>query len=227
MRILIVEDHPDAAANLGDYLSAFGYAVDFAADGPNGLRLAQAGRFDVIVLDRMLPGFDGATLCRKLRQEARIATPILMLTAMDATADRVSGLQDGADDYLVKPFDFAELKARLEALDRRARGAVVDAVLRVSDLHYDPASHRAQRGARVLALGPIARRLLEYLLRETHRVVPRHELEYLVWGDQPPDHDALRVHVHALRREIARDGEPQLLHTVRGVGYRIVPPDEA
>src|SRR5690349_17794499 len=102
MRILVVEDHPDAAANLGDYLSAFGHRVDFAADGVTGLRRASSGDFDVIVLDRMLPGLDGASLCRKLREEARVDTPVLMLTALDATEDRVAGLQAGADDYLVK-----------------------------------------------------------------------------------------------------------------------------
>ena len=113
MRILIVEDHPDAAANLGDYLGAAGHRIDFAADGPTGLKLAQTGEFDVIVLDRMLPGLDGATLCQKLRTESRIATPVLMLTALDATEDRVAGLEAGADDYLVKPFAFPELKARI------------------------------------------------------------------------------------------------------------------
>src|SRR5262245_20188277 len=112
MRILIVEDHPDVAANLGDYLGAAAHRVDFAADGITGLKLAQSGEFDVIVLDRMLPGLDGATLCRRLRTEARVATPVLMLTALDATEDRVAGLEAGADDYLVKPFAFPELKAR-------------------------------------------------------------------------------------------------------------------
>ena len=227
MRILIIEDHPDAAANLGDYLAAFGWRVDFATDGPTGLRLAQGGDFDVIVLDRMLPGLDGASLCRKLRQEARVATPVLMLTAMDSTDDRVTGLAAGADDYLVKPFAFPELKARLEALDRRARGAVVDAVLRMADLHYDARARSARRGSRVLALGPIPRRLLEHLMRESPRVVPRQELEYLIWGDRPPDHDALRVHVHALRRELEQEGEARLLHTLRGVGYRLAILDEA
>lgn len=227
MRILIVEDHPDAAANLGDYLAAAGYRVDFAADGPAGLALAKEVEFDVIVLDRMLPGLDGVSVCRKLRGDARIATPILMLTAMDATADRVAGLEAGADDYLVKPFAFPELKARLDALARRARGAVVDTVLRVADLVYDRDSREARRGARVLELGPIGRRLLEHLMRQTHRVVPRSELEYLLWGDEPPDHDALRVHVYALRRELDQGGAPSLLHTMRGVGYRLASLDEA
>jgi DNA-binding response OmpR family regulator len=220
MRILIVEDHPDAAANLGDYLGAFGHQVDFAADGPDGLRRATGGSFDVIVLDRMLPGMNGATVCRRIR-EARLDTPVLMLTAMDTTADRVDGLEAGADDYMVKPFAFPELKARLDALHRRARGAVVNSVLRVGDLEYDPLAHRAARAGRELNLGPTTRRLLEYLMRETHRVVPRAELEHLVWGDDPPDHDALRVHLHALRRELEQPGESRLLHTTRGVGYRV------
>ena len=221
MRILIVEDHPDAADNLGDYLSALGHRLDFAADGVTGLRLAGSGEFDVIVLDRMLPLLDGASLCRRLRQDARVDTPVLMLTAMDATQDRVEGFEAGADDYLVKPFEFPELKARIEALHRRARGAVASARLRVDDLEYDPLTRAAKRGKRPLSLGPTARRLLEHLLRETARVVPRPELEYLIWGDHPPDHDALRVHLHALRRELDHPGEPPLLHTTRGVGYRL------
>lgn len=226
MRILIIEDHPDAAANLGDYFSALGHRVDFAADGSNGLRRASTGEFDVIVLDRMLPLLDGASLCRRLRQEARIDTPVLMLTAMDTTDDRVEGFEAGADDYLVKPFAFPELKARVEALHRRARGAVTSSRMRVDDLEYDPLTWAARRGARPLSLGPTSRRLLEHLMRETARVVPRDELEYLIWGDHPPDHDALRVHLHALRRELEHPGEPQLLHTTRGVGYRIARLDE-
>jgi DNA-binding response OmpR family regulator len=221
MRILIVEDHPDAAANLGDYLSALGHRLDFAADGATGLRMAGSGEFDVIVLDRMLPLLDGATLCRRLRQEARVDTPVLMLTALDTTDDRVAGFEAGADDYLVKPFEFPELKARIEALHRRARGAVTSHKMRVDDLEYDPLTRAARRGARSLSLGPTARRLLEHLMRETSRVVPRAELEYLIWGDHPPDHDSLRVHLHALRREMEHPGEVQLLHTTRGIGYRL------
>ncbi|HUS25602.1 MAG TPA: response regulator transcription factor, partial [Candidatus Binatia bacterium] len=192
-----------------------------------GLRLASEGDFDVIVLDRMLPGLDGATVCRRLRSEAQRSTPVLMLTAMDATDDRVAGLEAGADDYLVKPFAFAELRARLEALHRRARGAVAGATLRVDSLSYDPATLRASRAGRLLTLGPIARRLLEHLMRQTHRVVSRDELEHLVWGDRPPAHDALRVHLHGLRREVDGPGEPRLLHTVRGSGWRLALLDEA
>ena len=225
MRILIVEDHPDAAANLGDFLTAQGHRIDFAADGMTGLRLAATGEFDVIVLDRMLPMLDGATLCRRLRQEARIETPVLMLTAMDTTDDRVAGFEAGADDYLVKPFAFPELKARIEALHRRARGAVTASRMRVDDLEYDPLTRAARRNGRALSLGPTARRLLEHLMRETARVVPRDELEYLIWGDHPPDHDALRVHLHALRRELEHAGEAKLLHTTRGVGYRLARTD--
>lgn len=227
MRILIVEDHADAAANLGEYLGAAGHQVDFAADGPSGWKLAQGGGFDVIVLDRMLPGFDGVTLCRRLRGEAALDVPVLMLTALDATEDRVAGLEAGADDYLVKPFALPELKARVEALHRRARGSVALAPLTLDTLSYDPRTQRARRGPRALALGPTARRLLEHLLRESPRVVPRTELEYLIWGDEPPDHDSLRVHMHGLRRELEEPGAPQLLHTVRGTGWRLARDDDA
>jgi DNA-binding response OmpR family regulator len=190
------------------------------------LRRASDGSFDVVVLDRMLPAMDGATVCRRLR-ESRIDTPVLMLTAMDTTADRVDGLEAGADDYMVKPFAFPELKARIDALHRRARGAVTGGVMRIDDLEYDPRAIRATRAGRALALGPTTRRLLEYLMRETHRVVPRIELETLIWGDHPPEHDALRVHLHALRRELEQPGEARLLHTTRGIGYRVARADDA
>ncbi|MFA5938423.1 MAG: response regulator transcription factor [Sinimarinibacterium sp.] len=221
MRILIVEDHPDLAATIGDYLEARGHAVDFAYDGRTGYTAACEQHSDVIVLDRNLPGQDGATLCRRLRAEAGVATPVLMLTAMDTVGDRVEGLGAGADDYLVKPFAMAELEARLLALHRRAAGAVANQVLRVADLLYDPQTREARRAGQPVPLNPTTRKILEFLMRQTHRVVSREELEHLLWGDEMPEGDVLRAHMHVLRAAVDRAFTHKLLHTVRGAGYRL------
>lgn len=221
MRILVVEDHADLAATIGDYLEARGHSVDFAYDGRSGYTTACEPRFDAIVLDRVLPGQDGATLCRRLRAEAGVATPVLMLTALDTVSNRVEGLSAGADDYLVKPFAMAELEARLEALHRRAAGAVASQVLQVVDLVYDPRTREAQRDGQLVALNPTTRKILEFLMRQTHRVVSREELEHLLWGDEVPDGDVLRAHMHVLRAAVDRPFTRKLLHTVRGAGYRL------
>jgi DNA-binding response OmpR family regulator len=220
MRVLIVEDHPDLAANLGDYLAARGHIVDFAADGPAALRLAGSAEFDVIILDRMLPVLDGTTVCQRLRTSG-LSTPILMLTALDAISERVDGLASGADDYLIKPFAMAELEARISALHRRAHGAVSSGVLRVADLEYNPQTCAANRGGQAVQLNPSTRRILEYLMRNHQRVVSRRELENLLWGEDVPDGDVLRAHIHVLRTAVDRDAEHKLLHTVRGAGYRL------
>jgi DNA-binding response OmpR family regulator len=224
LRVLVVEDNADLAAMLGDFLAARGHRVDFAGDGASGLQLALAQAYDAIVLDRTLPRLDGLELCRQLRQRGG-ATPVLMLTARDTTQDKVAGLGAGADDYLVKPFELAEVEARLLALHRRASGQLAHGALRVGDLEYDPASFEARRAGRVLALNPTTRKLLEFLMRETARIVPREELEFLIWGDQPPDADVLRAHMHKLREAIDRDFPRKLLHTYRGAGYRLAARD--
>ncbi|WP_028007425.1 response regulator transcription factor [Solimonas flava] len=221
MRVLLVEDNADLAANVGDYLEAHQHTVDFAYDGPSGLAAAANGAFDVVILDRLLPGFDGATLCRRLRDEHGVTTPVLMLTALDTVANRVDGLAAGADDYLVKPFAMAELEARLKALNRRASGRIASGALRVADLEYDPRTCEARRAGQTLPLNPSTRRILEFLMRQTDRIVTRKELEYLLWGDEVPDGDVLRAHMHALRNVIDRPFPRKLLHTLRGTGYRL------
>lgn len=221
MKILVVEDDPDLAANLGDFLALRGHSVDFAASGPHGLELAAAHAFDAIVLDRMLPGLEGARVCRALRARGD-GTPILMLTAMDAVDQRVEGLDAGADDYLVKPFALDELVARLEALHRRASRRVAAGPLRLADLEYDPATLTATRAGRRLELSATLRQLLEHLLRHQDRVVSRSELCELIWGD--PEVDALRGHIHELRRVLDRPFATPLLHTVRGGGWRLMEP---
>lgn len=221
MRVLLIEDTTDLAANVGDYLGAHQHTVDFAYDGIAGLAAAVRGDADIIVLDRMLPGLDGAALCHRLREVHGVSTPVLMLTAMDAISDRIAGLEAGADDYLVKPFALPELLARVLALHRRASGSIADAKLRVADLEYDRRTCEARRDGQVINLNPTTRRMLELLMRQTHRVVERRELEYLLWADEVPDGDVLRAHMHALRVAIDRPFPRKLLHTVRGTGYRL------
>ncbi len=221
MHVLVIEDNPDLAANVCDFLEAKGHSTDAAGDGITGLHLAVTHSYDAIVLDVMLPGMDGISLCHRLREEARRDTPVLMLTARDALDDRVAGLECGADDYVVKPFALRELEARLKALTRRAHGAACAAVLRVADLEFDPSLMQARRAGRLLSLPPIPLKLLETLMRATPRVVRRDELERAVWGDQTPDSDVLRAHMHVLRGAVEAPGEAPLIHTLRGIGYRL------
>jgi DNA-binding response OmpR family regulator len=168
---------------------------------------------------------DGLTVCRKFRLEAKRNTPVLMLTARDALDDRVAGLECGADDYVLKPFALRELEARLKALVRRSKSEVTPSPLRVGDLEFDPATVRLRRGERAISLSPIPLKLLETLMRASPRVVRREELERAVWGDAPPDSDALRSHMHSVRSAVDGAGEPALIHTLRGIGYRITLPD--
>ncbi|MEM8933591.1 MAG: response regulator transcription factor [Acidobacteriota bacterium] len=221
MRVLIVEDHHDIAANVGDYLEARGASVDFAYDGVSALHLAITGEPDVIVLDIGLPGMDGLTFCRRLRQDAGQRTPILMLTARDTLADKLAGFDAGTDDYLVKPFALQELWARVDALSRRGTPPV-DTLLRVGDLELDPGTRTVRRGGVELTVGRAPFELLELLMRRSPNVVSRRDLEEALWGDEPPAGDVLRSHLYALRKAVDRgvDG-PALVHTVHGVGYRV------
>ncbi|HEY0964106.1 MAG TPA: response regulator transcription factor [Pseudomonadales bacterium] len=220
MRILIVEDNRDIAENIADFLEPKGHELDFAADGVTGLHLAVTRRFDAIVLDLNLPGIDGITLCRKLRREAHVATPVLMLTARDQLDDKLDGFEAGADDYLVKPFSVKELEVRLHALVKRG-GVAGNRVLHAGDLEYNLDTLQAKRAGKLLDLNPIQRKLLELLLQNTHRVVSREELERHIWGDALPDRDVLRTHIYGLRHAIDRNYDTKLLHTVHGAGYRL------
>ena len=225
MRVLVVEDHKDIAANIGDYLEGRGGTVDFAYDGIGAMHLALTTKPDVIVLDVGLPGMDGLTFCRRLRQDAGQRTPILMLTARDTLDDKLAGFDAGTDDYLVKPFALQELWARLRALIQRTRPAR-DGVLAVADLELDPGARRVRRSGVELSLRPAPFAVLEALMRRSPNVVARAELESLLWGDEPPAGDVLRSHVYALRRAVDKASEgAALIHTVHGVGYRVAPPD--
>lgn len=225
MRILVVEDNQDIAANVGDYLEALGHSVDYALDGISGMHLALTREFDVLVLDLMLPGMDGLTLCRKLRAEARRDTPVLMLTARDTLPDKLAGFDAGADDYLVKPFELQELAARLEALAKRSRKQTAG-VLRVADLELDISTLEVRRSGASLSLNPACLKLLTRLMEKTPHVVRRQELEEMLWADSPPDSDALRSHMYTLRRVVDRPFDKALIQTVHGIGYRMADPDE-
>lgn len=225
LRILIVEDNADIAENIGDYLEAQGHVLDFAFDGIGGLHLALTQDFDAIVLDIMLPGMDGLTFCRSLREDARKPTPVLMLTARDTLSDKLQGFRAGADDYLVKPFALEELAARIAALVRRTDLPPED-LLRVADLEVDMGKMKVRRAGRPVELNRACLKILIMLMKAHPNVVTRSELEHALWADMPPGSDALRSHIYALRRAIDRPFEHPLLETVHGVGYRLMVPDE-
>ncbi|WP_226661445.1 response regulator transcription factor [Microbulbifer aggregans] len=220
MRVLVVEDNVDILTNVLDYLELHGYSVDCAQDGITGLHLAATQHYDLIVLDIMLPGLDGYQLCQRLREDARRDTPILMLTARDALDDRLRGLRAGADDYLVKPFSLAELVARIEAITRRSRGVSV-AELQVADLVLNPATYQVTRAGQTLKLNPMGTRLLALLMKKSPAVVKREVLEMEMWGEDLPDRDSLRSHIHQLRLVVDKPFAQPLIHTVHGVGYRL------
>jgi len=221
MRILIVEDNPDLVANLFAYLEPLGYTLDVERRGDTGLAKATRGEFDAIVLDLMLPGLDGVDVCRRLRQEWQLDTPILMLTARDTLADKIAGFGSGADDYLVKPFSLAELDLRLKALVRRARGMGMRPRLQVGELSFERDKLRVRRAGVDIELTPTGYKLLAALMRAAPRLVTRDSLVYEIWGDEPPDSDALRTHIHALRQAIDKPFDTALLKTVQGQGWRL------
>ena len=209
MRILVIEDNQDIAANLGDYLEDRGHTVDFAADGVTGLHLAVVHDFDAIVLDLNLPGMDGLEVCRKLRNEARKQTPVLMLTARDTLDNKLAGFDSGADDYLIKPFALQEVEVRLNALARRGKG-VQTRVLDVADLEYNLDTLEVRREGKLLQLNPTALKILQALMEASPAVVTRQELETRVWGEELPDSDSLRVHIHGLRAVVDKPFDPPL-----------------
>jgi len=221
MRILIIEDNPDIAANLGDYLEDHRHTVDFAGDGITGLHLAIVNDFDAIVLDLALPGMDGLEVCRKLRQEAGKDTPVLMLTARDRLEDKLAGFDTGADDYLVKPFELQEVEARLNVLASRGRRRS-RRELKVGDLVYNVDTLNVTRASTEIYLNPIGLKLLNCLMESSPNVVSRSELEMKVWGEEMPDSDSLRVHIHSLRSAIDKPFGSNMIQTRHGIGYRLI-----
>jgi DNA-binding response OmpR family regulator len=225
LRILIVEDNSDIAENIGDYLEVQGHIMDFALEGIGGLHLALTQNYDVIVLDIMLPGMDGLTFCRKLRNEGGKHTPVLMLTARDTLSDKLEGFDAGADDYLVKPFALEELAARIGALVKRTDN-LKRSLLRVANLEMNIGSMKVQRAGKKIELNRACLKILEMLMRAHPNMVTRQEIEDALWGDMLPGTDSLRSHIYTLRRAIDKPFKQNLLQTVHGVGYKLVEPDD-
>jgi len=220
-RLLIIEDNPELVANLYGFFEPLGYVLDDARDGATGLRLATQNDYDAILLDLMLPRLDGMALCQKLREEFQNPVPVLMLTARDPVDDRVRGLALGADDYLVKPFSLKELDARIKALVRRAQGRQVQSLLTWKDLQVDTRAPQAWRQGQAIHLTPTTHKLMMNLVRAAPAVVKKQDLEYLLWGDEPPESGALRTHIHDLRQQIDKNFTSALIETVHGVGWRL------
>jgi two-component system, OmpR family, response regulator len=221
MRVLLVEDDPRVARVVARALRDVGHLVDPVENGRDAVDQARAGRYDLIVLDVLLPGLNGFSVCRTLR-ESGDRTPILMLTAKDAVPDRVRGLDAGADDYLTKPFAREELVARVRALGRRAGEPTDDRPLRVGDLVLDPRTRAVRRGAHPIDLTAKEFRLLEYLMRNAGRVLTKEQITDQVWGyDSEATSNVVEIYVHYLRDKVDRDFPAALIRTVRGVGYTL------
>lgn len=219
MRILIIEDDSETASYVAKGLSENGYLVDVADNGKQGLLQAVGGDYDLAIVDRMLPELDGLSIVETLRKADK-DTPVIFLSALGGVNDRVKGLRSGGDDYLVKPFAFSELLARVEALLRRPAGRTVETNLRVADLEMDLLARQVLRSGQVVELQPREFRLLEYLMRHAGRVVTRTMLLENVWDYHfDPQTNIIDVHISRLRQKIDRNYEPALLHTVRGAGY--------
>jgi DNA-binding response OmpR family regulator len=220
MRILVVEDNKRLNDSLRMTLEDDGYAVDSAHDGLDGEEMARMGFYDVIILDIMLPQKNGLDVCRDLRNH-HLATPILMLTARDSLDDRVKGLDNGADDYLVKPFEVEELRARIRALLRR-QSSEKSGILQVAELTLDPATHMVQRAGIPIELTAKEFAMLEYFMRHPNNIISRERLESHLWND---DHlvlsNVIDVYIRRLRRKIDEPYESKLLETIRGAGYRL------
>ena len=224
MKILLIEDDADTLDYVANGLAEHGHVVDRAINGRDGLFLAAGSPYDLLIVDRMLPGLDGLAVVKTLRG-AGVRTPILFLTTMGGVYDRVEGLDAGGDDYLVKPFAFAELMARVNALVRRPPLSSVETVLKVADLELDPARRSVTRAGRLVELQPREFLLLEYLMRHAGRVVTRSMLLEHVWEFHfEPKTSIVETHISRVRGKIGRADEAELIHTVRGAGYSVHEP---
>lgn len=217
-RILVIEDNRALVANLFSYLEARDYVLDATQDGQSGLELALGSHYDAIVLDWMLPRLDGEAVIKSLRSLGCV-TPVLMLTALDDLPHKLAGFRAGVDDYLTKPFAFAELDVRLEALIARSKGRAQ--VLQVADLKFDLATQEVTRAGTTLQLYAGSKKLLEVLMRASPAVVARDRLETTLWGDNPPEKELLRSHMYELRRSVDGAFKTKLVHTVPKLGYRL------
>ena len=219
-RVLVVEDNIDIASLLVDFFNEQGHVADFAHDGITALNLLRHNDYDALILDLALPGMDGLELCRQIRGVLNQSLPVLMLTARDQLVDKLTGFEAGADDYLVKPFDLAEVYARIHALWRRSKLSHRKQ-LQVGDLSLDVATLTIERSGREIRLNPVRLKILRLLMENTHRVVSRSEIESYVWGEDLTESDALRTHLCAIRQAIDKPFGTPLLHTVHSLGYRL------
>jgi len=226
-RLLIVEDDRDLARNLIEYLELQGYVTDFAADGQTALQLVAAEQFDLVVLDLMLPVIDGLSVCTRIRQQLHSNVPVVMLTAKDEVDLKVAALDIGADDYVVKPASLREIEARIRALIRRASREVESDDLIVDDLRFDTGTMKIERAGVPIVLPPVPMRILMLLMRRSPNVVHRQAIHREIWDDEPGDAHALIVHMHMLRNAVDKPFFRQIIHTVRGFGYRIAYEPEA
>ncbi|MGE7959960.1 response regulator transcription factor [Pseudomonas sp. NPDC089530] len=220
IHLLLVEDNLDLANTVIEYLEIGGMVCDHASNGQAGLNLALTQHYDVILLDIMLPRLNGQQLCEQLRQQGN-QTPILMLTSLDALPDKLMSFSAGADDYLVKPFELAELVARIRALSMRRSGQA--SRLQVADLVMELTTRQVSRAGQELRLTPTCWTLLECLMRASPEPVSRERLEASIWGDEPPDSNTLKVHMHRLRKTVDKSFGQPLIHTLPGVGVQLRP----
>ena len=223
--VLLVEDHAELAATTGEFLELCGYIVDYASDGTSGLNLASENDYDALILDIMLPGLNGYEICRKVRQEDESDIPILMLTARDQLQDKLEGFDTGADDYLIKPFDFEELDARLKSIIKRHKGGFNTKPLKIHDLELDLKTMLVTRAGKTLKLSPTGLQILKILMRRSPELVSREEIERELWGDLVPDSDVLRSHLYNLRKVIDKPFDVALLETIPSLGLKIIAPD--
>ncbi len=225
MKLLVIEDDAETAAYLANGLREEGHVVDHAATGRDGLFFAATGGYDVLIVDRMLPELDGIAVVKMMRA-AGVNAPVLFLTALGGVSDRVNGLNAGGDDYLVKPFAFSELVARVNALGRRPVLATAETTLKVSDLEVDVVKRSARRGTRTIELQPREFRLLEYLMRHAGQVVTRTMLLENVWDFHfDPRTSVVETHISRLRGKLDAGGSPTLIQTIRGAGYCLRAPE--
>ena len=218
--ILLVEDNDSLSQNIAEYLEGRGHRIDFAYDGRAGLQAALDGSFDAVILDLSLPRLDGLRVCQELRARAPRHVPIIMLTARETLDDKLQGFECGADDYLTKPFELAELAVRCEALSRRNQVGT-NHLLEIGSLKLDRRGNEAVREDQPLRLTPITFQILLTLAEAYPHAVSRHDLTRRLWGDDPPDSDSLRSHVHLLRLALDKPFERPMLETVHGVGFKL------
>lgn len=219
--VLIIEDHKELAATIGEYLEHSGFTPDYALDGLTGLHLSVTNKYDAIILDIMLPGIDGFDICERIRNDAKSDIPILMLTARDQIEDKLKGFEKGTDDYLIKPFDPDELVARLKSLIRRHRGEFNNKILKVGDLSFDPETMIVERNGKILKVSPTGIQILKILMKNSPKVISKNILAKELWGELAPESDVLRSHLYILRKTIDKPFANQLIHTVPSLGIKI------